>query len=40
MTQFHRIAALLALAFVLGGCTSKPVYNAKEEFSSNLGFTE
>ncbi|CAI8896039.1 MULTISPECIES: hypothetical protein [Pseudomonas] len=40
MTQFHRIAALLALAFVLGGCTSKPVYNAKEEFSPNLGFTQ
>lgn len=40
MTQFHRIAALLALIVVLGGCTSKPVYNAKEEFSPNLGFTQ
>lgn len=39
MIRMHRIAALLALAFVLSGCTSKSVYNAKEEFSKDLNFT-
>lgn len=39
MTQLHRIVALLAVALVLSGCTSKPVYTAKESFSSDLRFT-
>ncbi|MDD0973659.1 hypothetical protein [Pseudomonas fontis] len=39
MTRIHRIAALLGLALILGGCTSKPVYNAREDFSKELGFT-
>lgn len=40
MTQLYRIITCLALAMLLGGCTSKEVYNAKEDFSSDLGFTE
>jgi uncharacterized protein YbjQ (UPF0145 family) len=40
MNLIHRTVALLALALLLGGCTSKPVYNAKESFSSEMGFTE
>jgi uncharacterized protein YbjQ (UPF0145 family) len=39
MNLIHRIVALLALALLLGGCTSKPVYNAKESFSGNMGFS-
>lgn len=40
MNMIHRIAALLALALLLGGCTSKPVYNAKETLPVGAGYTE
>ncbi|WP_037028303.1 hypothetical protein [uncultured Pseudomonas sp.] len=39
MTRIHRLFAVMALALLFTGCTSKPVYNAKETFSSNLEFT-
>ncbi|GFM86549.1 hypothetical protein PSCICO_19480 [Pseudomonas cichorii] len=39
MNLIHRIVALMALALLLGGCTSKPVYNAKENFASEMGFS-
>lgn len=39
MNLIHRIVMLTALALLLGGCTSKPVYNAKESFSSDMGFS-
>ncbi|BCJ09405.1 hypothetical protein PUR31_16135 [Pseudomonas mosselii] len=40
MTRIHRLFAVLALALLVTGCTSKPVYNAKEAFSSDLGFSD
>ena len=40
MTQIHRLFAILALALLVTGCTSKPVYTAKEGFASNMGFTD
>ncbi|WP_256672684.1 hypothetical protein [Pseudomonas sp. v388] len=40
MKMIHRILALLTLALVLGGCTSKPVYNARESLPKGAGFTE
>lgn len=39
MNLIHRIVALMALALLITGCTSKPVYNAKENFSSEMGFS-
>ncbi|MHC8392389.1 hypothetical protein ACYZT8_01775 [Pseudomonas sp. LB3P93] len=39
MTRFQRIGAMLTLAVALSGCTSKPVYTAKENFSSDKGLT-
>lgn len=39
MTQFQRIAALFAVAVALSGCTSNPVYTAKETFPSDRGFS-
>ncbi|MBX8485906.1 hypothetical protein [Pseudomonas cichorii] len=39
MNLIHRIVALMALALLITGCTSKPVYNAKENFSSETGFS-
>jgi hypothetical protein len=39
MTQFQRIAALFAVAVVLSGCTSNPVYTAKETFPSDRGLS-
>lgn len=39
MNLIHRIFALMALALLITGCTSKPVYNAKENFSSEMGFS-
>ncbi|MFF7108395.1 hypothetical protein [Pseudomonas sichuanensis] len=40
MTRIHRTLALLAMALVFSGCTSKPVYNAKEDFASSLNFSD
>lgn len=40
MTRIYRILALLAITLVFAGCTSKPVYNAKEDFDKNLAFTD
>ncbi|WP_179957935.1 hypothetical protein, partial [Citrobacter cronae] len=40
MTRIHRTLALLAMALVFTGCTSKPVYNAKEDFASSLNFSD
>ncbi|MBX8516264.1 hypothetical protein K5D69_16340 [Pseudomonas cichorii] len=39
MNLIHRIVALMALALLITGCTSKPVYNAKENFSGETGFS-
>ncbi|MCV4284438.1 hypothetical protein [Pseudomonas capsici] len=39
MNLINRIVALMALALLITGCTSKPVYNAKENFSSEMGFS-
>jgi hypothetical protein len=39
MTQFQRIAALFAVAVALGGCTSNPVYTAKETLPSDRGLS-
>ncbi len=39
MNLIHRIVALMALALLITGCTSKPVYNAKENFSSERSFS-
>jgi hypothetical protein len=40
MNMIHRVAALLTLALLLGGCTSKPVYNVKETLPAGTGYTE
>ncbi|MFJ3446835.1 hypothetical protein ACIPM0_01215 [Pseudomonas sichuanensis] len=40
MTRIHRTLALLAMALVFSGCTSKPVYNAKEDFASSQNFSD
>lgn len=36
MTQIHRILSLLAVVLLLGACTSKPIYNPQEHFSSQM----
>ena len=40
MNVIHRIVALLALALLLGGCTSKPVYNATESLPNGMRYTD
>ncbi|ARU90098.1 hypothetical protein [Pseudomonas sp. M30-35] len=40
MTITHRFLQIAAVAMLLGGCTSKPIYNAQENFSSNMGISE
>ena len=39
MTQFLRTLFLPLCVFVLAGCTSKPVYNAEEHFSSRMAIS-
>lgn len=40
MTQFYRVLTLLAAALLLGACTSKPIYNPEEHFSSQMEISD
>jgi hypothetical protein len=40
MTQIHRILSLVAVALLLAACTSKPIYNPEEHFSSQLAISD
>lgn len=40
MTRTYRILSLLAMVLLLGACTSKPIYNAEEHFSSELALSD
>ncbi|WP_405119170.1 hypothetical protein [Pseudomonas leptonychotis] len=40
MTQIYRMLSLLAIALLLGACTSKAIYNPEEHFSSQLAISD
>lgn len=40
MTRLYRLVLLPLLFLVITGCTSKPIYNAQEQFSSNMQIGE